>query len=84
MLMFSLMTLMADAARVIEIRLQMMALGAATPDEMFLMVIEKLEAMQHAKSIVNQGGDLALVVDNYQRIVAANLARLSVGPQNVL
>ena len=84
MLMVSLMTLMADAARVIEIRLRMMALGTATPEEMYLMITEKLEAMEHAKSIINQGGNLALVVDNYQKIVAANVARLSVGPKNVL
>jgi hypothetical protein len=45
------MTLMADAARVIEIRLRMMALGTSTPDEMFLMVTEKIEAMEQAKKI---------------------------------
>ena len=84
MLMVSLMTLMADAARVIEIRLRMMALGTATPEEMFLMITEKMEAMEHAKGIINQGGNIALVVDNYQKIVAANVASLSVGPKNVL
>ena len=77
MLMFSLMTLMADAARVIEIRLRMMALGTVTPEEMILMLTEKLEAIEHAKGIIAQRGDFALIVDNYQRIVSANVVRLS-------
>jgi hypothetical protein len=71
------MTLMADAARVIEIRLRMMALGTSTPDEMFLMVTEKIEAMEQAKQIFIRGGDSSLVIENYQKIVAANVARLS-------
>ena len=50
MLMF--FTLMADAARVIEIRLWMMALGTSTPAEMFLMVSEKMNAMEEAKAII--------------------------------
>jgi hypothetical protein len=72
-----LMTLMADAARVIEIRLRMIALGTSTPDEMFLMVSEKMSAMAEAKSIFVRGGDPSLVIENYQKIVAANVARLS-------
>ena len=79
MLIFSLMTLMADAARVIEIRLRMMALGTSTPAEMFLMVSEKME---EAKAIIARSGNPSLVIENYQKIVAANVARLS-GPQNV-
>ena len=75
--LFPLMTLMADAARVIEIRLRMMALGTSTPDEMFLMVTEKIEAMEQAKKIFIRGGDPSLVIENYQKIVAANVARLS-------
>jgi hypothetical protein len=75
--LFPLMTLMADAARVIEIRLRMMALGTSTPDEMFLMVTEKIDAMEQAKKIIIRGGDPALVIENYQKIVAANVARLS-------
>lgn len=74
---FPLMTLMADAARVIEMRLRMMALGTSTPDEMFLMVTEKIEAMEQAKKIFIRGGDPSLVIENYQKIVAANVARLS-------
>jgi hypothetical protein len=71
------MTLMADASRVIEIRLRMMALGTSTPDEMFLMVTEKIEAMEQAKKIFIRGGDPSLVIENYQKIVAANVARLA-------
>jgi hypothetical protein len=77
LLLFPLMTLMADAARVIEIRLRMMAYGKSTPDEMFLMITEKIEAMEQAKKIFIRGGDPALVLENYQKIVAANVARLS-------
>ena len=83
MLMFSpLMTLMADAARVIEIRIRMMALGQSTPAEMFLMVSEKMNAMEQAKAIIARGGNPSLVIENYQKIVAANVARLT-GLQNV-
>ena len=77
MLIFSLMTLMADAARVIEIRLRMMALGTSTPAEMFLMVSEKMNAMEEAKAIIARSGNPLLVIENYQKIVAANVARLS-------
>ena len=77
MLIFSLMTLMADAARVIEIRLRMMALGTSTPAEMFLMVAEKMNAMEEAKAIIARSGNPSLVIENYQKIVAANVARLS-------
>jgi hypothetical protein len=77
MLIFSFMTLMADAARVIEIRLRMMALGKSTPAEMLLMVSEKLNAMEEAKAIIARGGNPSLVIENYQKIVAANVARLS-------
>lgn len=79
---FPLMTLMADAAQVIEMRLRMIALGKSTPDEMFLMVSEKMRAMEEAKAILARGGNPSLVIENYQKIVAANVARLS-GHQNV-
>ena len=55
LMFFPLMTLMADAARVIEIRLWMMALGTSTPAEMFLMVSEKMNAMEEAKAIIARG-----------------------------
>ena len=78
---FPLMTLMADASRVIEMRLRMMALGQSTPGEMLLMVSEKMNAMEEARAIIARGGNPSLVIANYQKIVAANVARLS-GPQN--
>ena len=71
------MTLMMDAARVIEIRLRMLALGESTPDEMVLMVTEKLGAMQTATAIMMRGSRPSLVIEHYQKIVEANVARLS-------
>jgi hypothetical protein len=75
--LFPMMTLMLDAARVIEMRLQALALGRSTTDEMFLMVTEKVDAMEQAKSIIIRGGNPSSVIENYQKIVAANVARLS-------
>lgn len=75
--LFPLMTLLADAARVIEIRLRMMAFGTSSPAETILMVSEKMDAMEEAKAIIARGGNPSLVIENYQRIVAANVARLS-------
>jgi hypothetical protein len=80
LLLFPLMTLMADAARVIEIRLRMMAFGQSTQAEIFLMVSEKVNAMEEAKAIIARGGSSSLVIENYQRIVSANVSRLS-GPK---
>jgi hypothetical protein len=76
-LFFPWITLLADAARVIEMRLRMMALGQSTPGEMFLMVSEKMNAMEEARAIFARGGNPSLVIANYQKIVAANVARLS-------
>jgi hypothetical protein len=75
--LFPMLTLMMDAARVIEIRLRMMALGTSTPNEMALMVTEKMKAMEEAATILMLGGNPSHVIDNYQKIVAANVARLS-------
>jgi len=77
LLLFPLMTLMADAARVIEIRVRMMALGQSTPAEMFLMVSEKMSAMEDAQAVIARGGNLSLVIENYQKVVSANVVRLS-------
>ena len=77
LMFFPLMTLMTDASRVIEIRLRMMAFGTSTPAEIFLMVSEKMNAMEEAKAIIARGGNPSLVIENYQKIVAANVARLS-------
>jgi len=77
LMLFPMLALMTDAARVIEIRLRMIALGKSTPNEMVLMVIEKLNAMEEAKTIMMLGGSASHVIDNYQKIIAANVARLS-------
>jgi hypothetical protein len=74
---FEVMTLLIEAARVIDIRVRMMALGQSTPDEMLLMVTEKYNALEDAGAILARGGNPSLVVDNYRRIVSLNLARLS-------
>jgi hypothetical protein len=36
-----------------------------------------MNAMEEAKAIIMRGGDPSLVIENYQKIVAANFARLS-------
>jgi hypothetical protein len=74
---FRLITLTAGAAQVIEIRLRMMALGVSTSDELLLMVTEKIDAMEEARTIIMRGGHPFLIIENYHRIVAANAARLS-------
>ena len=77
LMLFPMMTLMMDAARVIEIRVRMMALGRSSPNEMVLMVTEKINAMEEAASLLMLGGSPSHVFDHYQTIVAANVARLS-------
>jgi|EndMetStandDraft_6_1072998.scaffolds.fasta_scaffold01278_4 hypothetical protein len=74
---FQLITLMAAVAQVVEIRLSMMALGMSTSDEILLVVTEKIEAMDEARTIIMRGGNPMLIIDNYHKIVAANVARLS-------
>ena len=44
---------------------------------MLLMVTEKVKALEEAGVIILRGGNPSLVIDNYQKIVAANVARLS-------
>ena len=74
---YPLLTLMADAVQLIEMRLRLIALGKGTSDEMFLMVSEKIEAFDEARAILIRGGDPAHILDNYRKIVATNVARLS-------
>ena len=76
-LWFSTMTLMMEATRVIGLRLRLIALGRSTSDEIILMVTEKIDALEQAKSVIIRGGDPSLIIDNYRKIVAANVARLS-------
>jgi hypothetical protein len=51
---------MVEAARVNEIRLRLMALGRSTLDEIFLMVTEKFNALEEAKSVTIRGDDPSL------------------------
>ena len=55
----------------------MMALGRSTPDEIFRMVTEKIDALEQAKSVISRGGNPSLIIDNYRKMVAENVARLS-------
>ena len=68
---------MMEATRVIELRLRLMALGRNAPDEIFLMVTEKIDALEQAKLVISSGGNPSRIIDNYRKIVAANVARLS-------
>src|SRR5438552_13058879 len=43
---FTVITLMVETARVIEMRLRLIALGRGTADEMFLMVTEKIKVLE--------------------------------------
>lgn len=69
--------LMIDAMRVIDMRLKLIAAGKGTSEEMYLMVNEKVEALFEAGNIFIRVGNSSHVIDNYCRIVAANVARLS-------
>jgi hypothetical protein len=77
LLWYPLLTLMADAVQVIEMRLHLIALGKGTSEETFLMVSEKIDAMAEARAILIRSGDPSLIIENYRKIVAANVARLS-------
>jgi hypothetical protein len=74
---YPVMMLTVEAMRVMEMRVRMIALGTSTPAEMFLMVTEKVDALEEAKAIMMRGGGSMVVVDKYRKIVAANVARLS-------
>jgi len=80
MLLLSFLALISEASQVIEIRLKMLASGQATSDEMILMVREKVEAMEFARRTMLEGGDPALVVANYRKIIAQNVRRLTQAP----
>jgi len=55
----------------------MISLGKSTSDEMLLMITEKFNALEDARNILARSLNPSLVVENYQRIVALNCARLS-------
>jgi hypothetical protein len=44
---------------------------------MLLMVTEKVKALEEAGAILVRSGDPSHVITNYQKIVAANVSRLS-------
>ena len=75
--LYPMLTLMIDALNVIDMRLRLIAAGKSTPDEMFLMVNEKVDALEETRAIFMRGGDANQIIDNYRKIVAANAARLS-------
>jgi len=58
--------------------LRLIIAGEATPDELCLMVTEKIKAFEHAGWIIASGGSPALVIENYHKLVAANVKRLSI------
>ena len=74
---FSMVTLMADALEVIDMRIRQMAAGNGAPDEMIRMVAEKIDAAAAARTIILRGGDCNQVVDHYRKIVLANVQRLA-------
>ena len=75
---YPMLSLMTDTMNVIDMRLRLIAAGKATSEEIFLMINEKVNALEEARVILMRGGDAAHVVDHYRKIVAANAARLSV------
>jgi hypothetical protein len=77
LLAYPMLSLMIDALNVIDLRLRLIAAGKSTSEEMFLMINEKVNALEEARVILMRGGDAAHVVDHYRKIVAANAARLS-------
>jgi hypothetical protein len=74
---FSMVTLIADAVQVVDMRLRQIATDNGTPEEMFLMVAEKIDAAAEARTIMLRGGDCNQVIDHYRKIVLANVQRLT-------
>jgi hypothetical protein len=75
---YSMLTLMADALQVIDMRLRQIAAGTGTADKI-LMVTEKLDAAAEARTIFIRGGDSSEVLEHYRKIVARNVERFSAG-----
>ena len=53
--LYPMLTLMIDALNGIDLRLRLIAAGKSTPDEMFLMVDEQVEALSEARAILLRG-----------------------------
>jgi hypothetical protein len=75
---YTMITLMADALQVVDMRLRQITTGKGAADEVFLMVAEKIDAAAEARTIFLRSGDCNQVVDHYRRIVSANFQRVSV------
>ncbi len=65
---FPLTTLMIDAMQVIEMRLRLIAGGKGTPEEIFLMMNEKIDALTQASTILARGGNSGQIIDNTGRL----------------
>jgi hypothetical protein len=52
-----------DAMQVIEMRLRLIAGGKGTPEEMFLMVNEKIDALTQASTILARGGNCTVHIE---------------------
>jgi hypothetical protein len=52
-------------------RLRLIALGKGTSNELFLMVSEKIDAFEEARTILLRGGDCTHILENYRKIIAA-------------
>jgi hypothetical protein len=74
---YPLMALMTDAMQVIEMRLRLIAGGKGTPEGMFLMMNEKIDALAQASTILARGGNSGQIIENYRKIVAAKCGRLT-------
>jgi hypothetical protein len=48
---------MVDAMQAIEMRLRLIAAGKGTPEEIFLMINEKIDALTRARTILICGGN---------------------------
>ena len=68
---------MANAVQVVDMRLRQIATGNGTPEEMFLMVAEKIDAAAEVRTILMWGGDCNQVIHHYSKIVLANVQRLT-------
>ena len=55
--LYPMLTLMIDALNVIDMRLRLIAAGKSTSDEMFLMVNEKVDALEEVCAILVRGGN---------------------------
>ncbi|MCK1288594.1 hypothetical protein IVB41_32310 [Bradyrhizobium sp. 44] len=72
-----MLSLPVEALQVIELRLRLLAAGKGTPDEIFLVVNEKIDALAEARNILIRSGAPAEILDNHRKIIAASALRLS-------